>query len=115
MQWIRPDVHQALYALYRMFRKRQTDYDIVFKNAAELPNDMRAGASRRVQLDLARFCHAYANTHTERQLGRREVWLYLSRMLHLDAEELAVLQSGLSLEERFQLYNPEAPTFIDGA
>ena len=114
MRWIDAEKHPALYALVRLFDRRKTDYAVVFQNFNELPTEIRAGASRRVLLDLMRFCHAEANTHTERQQGRREVWLYINQILRLDPEELAVLQSGLSLEERFQLLNPEAPTFTDG-
>ena len=115
MRWIDPQKHPALHALLRLFQRRQYDYHIVFRNDQPLMEGLRAQSQRAVLLDLMRFCHADANITNDRQLGRREVWLYLNRFLRLDPEELAVLQSGLSLEERYQLYNPEAPTFTDGA
>jgi hypothetical protein len=113
MRWI--DKDSVLWGVFKHLQRRQYDYQIVFRNAQPIDENVRAGCARRVVLDLMRFCHAEASTLTERQQGRREVWLYVNRFLHLDPEELTVLQAGLSLEDRYALYNPEAPTLIDGA
>lgn len=115
MRFVDEERWPGLYALVRLFERRQRDYVTVFRNDNHLDQNFRAGAQRRVLLDLMRFCHAEANTHTDRQQGRREVWLYINSLLRLDPETQAVLQAGLSLEERYQLMNPEAATFIDGA
>jgi hypothetical protein len=55
---------------------------------------------------LAKFCFAEAPCKTERDQGKRDVWLFLMSYLRLDEEELAVLYGALSPEQRYQLYKP---------
>jgi hypothetical protein len=55
---------------------------------------------------LNKYCFANSPTHNERENGRRDVWLFINHFLRLDEEELTVLYSGLSPEERFQIFKP---------
>jgi hypothetical protein len=61
---------------------------------------------------LAKYCFASSPTHTEREQGRRDVWLFLQHFLRMDEEELTVLYAALTPEERFQIYKP-SQTYID--
>lgn len=58
--------------------------------------------------DLAWFCHAESDCTTERELGRREVWLRIRRIRDLSDDELTVLYAALTPEQRYQLYHPGA-------
>lgn len=58
--------------------------------------------------DLAWFCHAESDCTTERELGRREVWLRIRRLRGLSDDELTVLYAALTPEQRYQVYNPGA-------
>ena len=55
---------------------------------------------------LAVFCHATSPTTTERQNGRRDVWLFLQQHIQMDEDELAVLAADLTAEQRHQLWKP---------
>ena len=67
---------------------------------------------RAVLIDLAPFCFANASTRTEREAGRREVWLRISQMMNLSEEDLTVLFARLSPEARHQLWHPSS-TYIE--
>lgn len=72
----------------------------------------RTPDGRAVLLDLSRYCHANSPTTTEREIGRRDVWLRLQRFLNIDEEELVVLMAGLTPEQRQQHWAPGA-TYIE--
>ncbi len=91
-----------LWALYRWLFPRRRSYC----------NTFNTPAGKGVLVDLAKFCHANAPTTTERQAGRRDVWLHLQRFLRLDEEELAVMFAGLTPEQRHQIYKPST-TYIE--
>ena len=63
--------------------------------------------------DLAPFCCAAAAAVTEREIGRRDVWLRIMHFRGMDDEELAVLYAGLTPERRQQLYDPHRPAIIE--
>lgn len=65
-------------------------------------------AGQIVLKDLARFCFARAATHNDREQGRRDVWLYINRFLHMSEDELTVLIADLPPEKRYQVFNPGA-------
>lgn len=67
---------------------------------------------KAVLLDLAPYCCAMSPTKTERDQGRRDVWLYIQRRLHLDEEALTALAAGFSAEQRHQLWAPST-TYIE--
>lgn len=56
--------------------------------------------------DLAVFCAANAPANTERQQGRREVWLRIMHFTKMDPDELSAYYAGLSPEQRYQLWSP---------
>lgn len=60
---------------------------------------------------LAKYCFASAPTKTEREVGRRDVWLFLNHHLHLSDEELTVLYEPLNAEERYQIHKPSTTYF----
>ena len=62
--------------------------------------------------DLAVYCRANAPAVTERDIGRRDVWLRLAHFRQMHDEELAVLYAELSPEQRHQLWRPGA-TYIE--
>jgi hypothetical protein len=66
-----------------------------------------------VLADLAPFCCAAAAAVTEREIGRRDVWLRIMHFRRMDDEELAVLYAGLTPEQRHQLYRPGSPAIIE--
>ncbi len=92
----------SLWALYRWLIPRRRNYCLTFNS----PH------GKGVLLDLCKFCYASAPTTTERQAGRRDVWLHLQRFLQMNEEELAVLYSALTPEQRYQVYKPST-TFIE--
>ena len=72
------------------------------------------GIPEEVLVDLAPFCCAMAPAATEREIGRRDVWLRIARMRQMRDEELAALYAGLSPEERFILWSPPGTqTFME--
>jgi hypothetical protein len=58
---------------------------------------------RAVLMDLAYFCHGYAPTNSEREAGRRDVWLHIQKRLLLRPEELAAIVARLTPEQRIAL------------
>jgi hypothetical protein len=101
-----------LYRLFRRFAGKKFHYCVTFSKETDTDPALRAGSAQAVLKDLAWFCHAESDCTTEREAGRREVWLRLVRFLRLNEEELTILYSGLSPEDRFQLYRPGS-TFVD--
>lgn len=93
-----PGWYSRLWALYRRLSPRQTAY-------RQIPN--------AVLVDLAGFCRAHAPAVTEREIGRRDVWLRIAQMRELHDEELAVLRAGLTPEQRRWLYDPAGRTYIE--
>jgi hypothetical protein len=92
-----PPWRQHLWRLYRRLARKQVAY-------RQIPD--------AVLTDLAVFCRAHAPAATEREIGRRDVWLRLMHFRRMHDEELAVLYAGLSPEQRHQLWRPGA-TYIE--
>lgn len=95
-----------LYKLWRHMIPRRRAYQIVFCG------EDKAAAKALVLLDLARYCHADAPCNSERESGRRDVWLRIRQMTKLPDEELTVLYAKLTPEQRHQIYYPSA-TFTE--
>lgn len=96
------DEYPALLRLYNRLWPKRAAYRTIF--------GMPEG--KAVLRDLAPFCFASAPATTERDIGRRDVWLRLQHFLQMDEEELVVLYAALSPEGRHQVYRP-GQTFIE--
>ncbi len=93
-----PAWYDRLWVMYRRLTRRQQAY-------RQIPNI--------VLVDLAGFCRAHAPALTEREIGRRDVWLRIAQFRNLQDEELAVLHAGLTPEQRRWLYDPSSRTYIE--
>lgn len=94
----------ALDRLYKAWGPKRRAYQLTFAKARS--------ASAIVLMDLARYCHASSPCNSEREQGRRDVWLHIQKHLRLSDEEYTVLMAGLTHEQRHQLFRP-SPTFIE--
>lgn len=92
-----------LWHLFRWLCPRKQAYCVAFSTPE----------GKAVLRDLAKLCFATAPTKNEREQGRRDVWLHISRFLQLSEEELAVLYAALSPEERYQTWKPSV-TYFEG-
>jgi hypothetical protein len=92
-----PPWKQYLWRLYRRLSPKQVAY-------RQIPD--------AVIRDLAVFCMASAPAATERDIGRRDVWLRIARFRQMRDDELTVLYAGLSPEQRHQLWAP-GQTYIE--
>lgn len=72
-------------ALLNFFRSLSQAYRMTFGDAKA------EGHKLYVLEDLAQFCHANTPTLTEREAGRRDVWLRIQEHLHLSPEQLMAL------------------------
>lgn len=89
------------YNVFRFLQDRRRAYQMVFAK----------GPMQQIVLyDLAKFCRAHANCTTEREAGRREVWLRIEQHLKLDEEDLVALYGALSDQDRVRLFNPTGDT-----
>lgn len=82
----------------RFLRPKQLAYRTTFQGS---------GADT-VLRDLSHFCFACAPTSSERELGRRDVWLHIQQFLRMKEEDLAVLHAKLGPEARHQLWHPSS-------
>ncbi len=87
-----PSWYQHLWRVYRRLSRTQERY-------REIPQE--------VMVDLAGFCRAYAPAVTEREIGRRDVWLFIMQYRAMDGEELAILRADLTPHQRNYLWHPE--------
>ncbi len=94
----------ALERFYRYVTPKRRAYGLSFPRAA--------AHSKVVLRDLAKFCFADAPCASERDQGRRDVWLHIRKMLVLTDEELTLLYAGLTAEQRLQIFHP-APSFLE--
>lgn len=92
-----------LWPLYCWLRPRKVAYE-KFKNSDE---------GKVILRDLAKLCLATAPTKTERDLGKRDVWLHIQRFMQLNDEELTVLFQPLTPEQRHQIWKPGTTYFAD--
>lgn len=88
-----PPWQQHLWRLYRRLLPKQRAY-------RDIPDVVIA--------DLAVYCRANAPATSEREIGRRDVWLRIRHFREMPGEELAVLYASLSPEQRHQLWAPGA-------
>lgn len=58
---------------------------------------------RSVLSDLAYYCHAFSPTTTDREAGRRDVWLHIQKRLLLRPEEITAIIARLTPEQRIAL------------
>ena len=93
-----PPWFRRLWRLYRSLLPKAQAYRETF--------DTPAG--RKVLQDFAWFCRAEASATTEREIGRRDVWLRIMRFTQMTAEERAVLYAELTPEQRNQVWSPGA-------
>ncbi len=87
-----PAWYQKLWRVYRRLARTQDAY-------REIPD--------AVLIDLAGLCHAYAPAVTEREIGRRDVWLWIQQYREMSGEELAVLRANLTPHQRNFLWHPD--------
>lgn len=62
----------------------------------------------RVLQDLATYCFANAATSSDREQGRRDVWLRINQFIRMSDEDLTILAAKLGPEARHQLWHPSA-------
>src|SRR6266566_2788859 len=101
-----------LYSLFRRFSRKKYHYCVAFSKEPDTDPRLRAGSAQAVLKDLAWYCHAESACTTDREAGRRDVWLRIMHFLRLPEDELAILYAGLSPEDRYQIYKPGS-TFVD--
>lgn len=92
-----------LWPLYRWLFPRKVAYER-FKASDE---------GKVILRDLAKVCLACAPTKTERDEGKRDVWLHMQRFMQLNDEELTVLFQPLTPEQRHQIWKPGTTYFHD--
>lgn len=95
------DERDAIWPFYRVTLSIQRAFQNVF--GQETPG------SDTVLADLAKYCHAEAPTTSEREAGRRDVWLHIRRRLQLRDHELTALYARLSPQARLAIFDPEVP------
>jgi hypothetical protein len=86
-----PPWYQRLWRLYRRLGPKQQAYKVI---------------PSAVIIDLAAYCCAMAPAVTEREIGRRDVYLRIMRFREMDSEELTVVYANLTPEQRHQLWEP---------
>ncbi len=91
-----------LWPLYRRLYPKQVNYKQTFGTPQ----------GEAVLRDLAVQCHACSPAITEREMGKRDVWLRINAFLHLTDGELTMLFAALTPEQRRQIYKP-GPTFTE--
>jgi hypothetical protein len=95
--------HPVLWRFYRFISRRAGHYCRCFNT----PD------GRAVLTDLAPFCFANAACRTERDTGRRDVWLHIQKHLKMNEDELAVLFAGLGPEARHKLWKPDDQHYLE--